>query len=424
MFLFLGKHCGECKIDSTVKLDNRCIKHSVGVMSYRFPRIFSLFIGSGFAASVSSLSCNAKFKLWKYTYGYDKHSPTWKNFGKNSCHCIIQTLDHQLSILAHRFVIHAYCNPIENEVIAKRNANILDKSKIEIFKLVNKAKGMVQRNENPNKVEMIYLQALHMAIAINEHTTVTFIQDLLANFYLQTSNLDKAQEMFRVVLHNLISKGFSENDPAVLEITLKLASVFAQMNKHNLALSGYEWTCKICKSNLEEMDNSNKEVADSTEEKYKNQLALYGMALDSYGRYLLSIGNKEKALENTLQALDISTKLFGENDIRTLVLYNDVASIKCELNLLEDALEYVMKAVNSSKENIEAITIEDKAIFLCNLANIFFKQGHVDKAEDTFKQALIEVSKANDDDLKSRIGYIISSTLNKTKPQTKMEKSE
>jgi len=244
-----------------------------------------------------------------------------------------------------------------------------------------------------------------------------FPQDSLANFYLLTNSLEKAHEMYRVVLHNMVSAGTKETDPAVLEITLKLASIYAQLDKHELAISGFEWTCKTCEKNLAELRDSAKE---EKSKEYRNQLALHGMALDSYGRYLFSLGKAEGALTKTLEALNISKELFGDTDVRTLVLYNDVSSIHCELGNFEEALGFVTVAIDSCKNHTaKGVDSEDSAIFYCNLAHIYCKQGQVEEAEQAFKQALLEVSETDDDALKARIKSIISSTLKRTKSAKK-----
>merc|ERR1712136_207997 len=141
---------------------------------------------------------------------------------------------------------------------------------------------------------------------------------------------------------------------------------------------------------------------------------------DSYGRYLFSLGKADGALTKTLEALNISKELFGETDVRTLVLYNDVSSIHCELGNSEEALEFVTVAIDSCKNHTaKGVDAEDSAIFYCNLAHIYCKQGQVEEAEQAFKQALLEVSETNDDALKARIKSIISSTLKRTKSAKK-----
>ena len=59
--------------------------------------------------------------------------------------------------------------------------------------------------------------------------------------------------LFRKVLQNLISNGKPQNDPAIVEISLKLASIYARMGKKELALNGYEWSADVCRKNIEEM---------------------------------------------------------------------------------------------------------------------------------------------------------------------------
>ena len=63
--------------------------------------------------------------------------------------------------------------------------------------------------------------------------------------------------MYKDILKNLISHGKAQNDPIVIEISLKLASVYARMGNKKLALTGYQWCSNTCQKSIEEMKNDN-----------------------------------------------------------------------------------------------------------------------------------------------------------------------
>lgn len=48
----------------------------------------------------------------------------------------------------------------------------------------------------------------------------------MANFYLRIDENFKAEKLFKETIKLLLESGFEQNDPAVLEISLKLASMY------------------------------------------------------------------------------------------------------------------------------------------------------------------------------------------------------
>ncbi|XP_076820576.1 tetratricopeptide repeat protein 19, mitochondrial-like isoform X2 [Clavelina lepadiformis] len=294
----------------------------------------------------------------------------------------------------------------------------LNEQNQDISDLIQKGKKMLVKGEHTSKAEMLYLHALHIALERKDRRVIARVQDLLANLALTTNQLDKAEPLFRNVLQNLIATGTSQTDPAVLEISLKLASIYAQRGEKELAITGYEWCSETCRNNVKEMEKKNLKTKE-----YSNGLALLGMILDSYGRYLHDISENKLAFAYTAEALEISKLLFGEKDIRTLVLLNDLSSIKSTMGDYNKALEYARRAIKVAEENPSIADASEKAIFYANLSYIYVQQGRTEEAEATFKQALVEVSKTKDNELKSHIASLINTLPLKNKSDDKKDGS-
>jgi len=271
-------------------------------------------------------------------------------------------------------------------------------SHVEVMSLVQQAKENIKRGKY-DEAEMLYLRALHLALQTKQRELIALVQDLLANVHLQQNHIEQAEVLFRNVLTNIIVSGTSPTDITVIEVSLKLASIYAQQNKEELAISGYSWCKKVCKKTITEIEGN----VDKDKNQLKNWYALLGMVLDSYGRYLNAIGKYELAIQYTVEASDISVKLYGEVDARTLVLYNDIASIKCELNQYDQAMKYMEKVVVACETFPNLVSVSELSVFYTNLAHICKLQGKQAEAENAYKQALIAVSKTNNDELKEQV---------------------
>uniref|UniRef100_H2Z3L7 Uncharacterized protein n=1 Tax=Ciona savignyi TaxID=51511 RepID=H2Z3L7_CIOSA len=285
----------------------------------------------------------------------------------------------------------------------------------DIQELVIQGKSYLAAKQNPGKAEMSYLKALHLALERGDRKVIAHVQDLLANLALHANQYDKAEPLFRSVLQNLIATGTQPNDPAILEISLKLASIYAGQSKKELAVTGYNWCADTCRSNLKKFRDTGMKI---TDKEYLNSAALLGMILDSYGRYLFDTGQHKEALACAMEAKQLSQQIYGENDVRTLVLYNDIGSVKSRMGQHEEALEYVLKAVNGAESS--AVEANDKAVFYTNLSMVYMQQGKHKEAEEAYKKALIEVSKTKDEQLKRYVGSLANIlVLNESEKKSK-----
>lgn len=255
------------------------------------------------------------------------------------------------------------------------------------------------------RVEEVYTQALHLALEREEHGVIAYVQDQLANLALRQNQLEKAEKLFHNVIRNLLHTGRQQNDVAILEISLKLATIYASLGNHKFAHSGYKWTIEMARENLEALKA--KRGSESSKDEYENQLALLGMVLDSYGRYLFVQGLHEDALNVTKEATDICVKLFGEKDIRTLVLYNDIGAILNQQGKLDEALEYIRNSIELVERSQEASSHSDLAVFYVNLANIYSSKGQGENAEKARDKAKEEARLSKDKALQSQINAIL-----------------
>lgn len=261
--------------------------------------------------------------------------------------------------------------------------------------LLNKAELMTQKRYSKKNIEKVYLEALHVAIELEDKSTVAHVQEKLANIAIELGDYDSALKLLPNVIRNLLDIGFEENSLKVLEVSLKLATIYASMQKHELAVNGYEWVIKQMKEYL------------NAEENYKDGRAFLGMALDSYGRYLFKLNKTKQALDVTKEAIAISINLFGESDVRTLVLLNDIGAILTDCGEFDEAKEIIKKAIKRSKECVD-IKHSDVAIFWVNLGSIYIRQNNAEEAKHAFRNAKREAVLSKDRSLLMQIDHYIA----------------
>ncbi|XP_022416626.1 tetratricopeptide repeat protein 19, mitochondrial isoform X2 [Delphinapterus leucas] len=179
----------------------------------------------------------------------------------------------------------------------------------EIIQLLKRAKLCIMKDE-PAEAELILHDALRLAYKSDNKKAITYTYDLMANLAFIRGQLENAEKLFKATMSYLLGGGMQQEDNAIIEISLKLATIYAAQNRQELALAGYEF----CISTLEEKIERQKELSEDTlsvEEKANTHLLL-GMCLDTYARYLLFSKQPSQAQRMYEKALQISEEILGE----------------------------------------------------------------------------------------------------------------
>ncbi|KAM5150008.1 tetratricopeptide repeat protein 19, mitochondrial isoform 5-T11 [Callospermophilus lateralis] len=213
-----------------------------------------------------------------------------------------------------------------------------DEAEAEIIQLLKRAKLSIMKDE-PEEAELILHDALRLAYQSDNLKAITYTYDLMANLAFIRGQLENAEQLFKATMSYLLGGGMKQEDNAIIEISLKLASIYAAQNRQEFALAGYEF----CISTLEEKIEREKELSEDVmsvfgghnifvcgaedrtqaarmpaEEKANTHLLL-GMCLDSCARYLLFSKQPSQAQRMYEKALQISEEIQGErhpqNDI-------------------------------------------------------------------------------------------------------------
>ncbi|NXA35293.1 TTC19 protein, partial [Eudromia elegans] len=212
----------------------------------------------------------------------------------------------------------------------------------------------------------------------------------MANVALMQGQLDNAEKLYKATMSQMLAGDAKEDDNAILEMSLKLASIYAAQKQHKLALAGYEF----CILTLEEKIDKQKDLPEDVlpaEEKANTRLLL-GMSFDGYARYLLSINQLSVAQKMYEKALQISSDVQGETHPQTVVLLNDLATVLDAQGHYDEAYSYVRRAADLAKETQHS----EEHMVLNNLAAILMHKEDFLQAKQVYKEALKQAEQKGD----------------------------
>ncbi|KAM4844866.1 LOW QUALITY PROTEIN: tetratricopeptide repeat protein 19, mitochondrial [Thomomys bottae] len=265
-----------------------------------------------------------------------------------------------------------------------------DEAEAEIIQLLKRAKLSIMKDE-PEEAELLLHDALRLAYQSDNKKAITYTYDLMANLAFIRGQLENAEQLFKATMNYLLGGGMKQEDNAIIEISLKLASIYAAQNRQEFALAGYEF----CISTLEEKIEREKELSEDVmpvEEKANTRLLL-GMCLDSCARYLLFSKKPSQAQRMYERALQISQEIQGERHPQTIVLMSDLATTLDAQGHFEEAYLYMQRASDLARE----INHPELHMVLSNLAAILTHRERYTQAKEIYQEALKQAELKRDE---------------------------
>nr|XP_035940453.1 tetratricopeptide repeat protein 19, mitochondrial [Halichoerus grypus] len=104
-----------------------------------------------------------------------------------------------------------------------------DEAEAEIIQLLKRAKLSIMKDE-PEEAELILHDALRLAYQSDNRKAITYTYDLMANLAFIRGQLENAEKLFKATMSYLLGGGMQQEDNAIIEISLKLASIYAAQN--------------------------------------------------------------------------------------------------------------------------------------------------------------------------------------------------
>ncbi|XP_075760474.1 tetratricopeptide repeat protein 19, mitochondrial isoform X1 [Pelodiscus sinensis] len=237
-----------------------------------------------------------------------------------------------------------------------------------IIFLLKKAKLSIMKGEL-EEAERILHQAARLSHQSDNKRAIIYTYDLMANLAFLKGQLDSAEKLFKATMSFLLAGDMKQDDNAIIEMSLKLASIYAAQNQHQLALAGYEFCIQTLDEKMAKYKDLSEDVL-SAEERANTNLLL-GLSLDSFGRYLLANKQLPRAQRMYERALQISLEVQGEMHPQTVVLLSDLATVLDAQGRYEDAYTHGKRALDLAKQTAHP----EEHMVLNNLAGILMHQA-------------------------------------------------
>uniref|UniRef100_A0A8C8S8I0 Tetratricopeptide repeat protein 19, mitochondrial n=1 Tax=Pelusios castaneus TaxID=367368 RepID=A0A8C8S8I0_9SAUR len=250
-----------------------------------------------------------------------------------------------------------------------------------IIFLLKKAKLSIMKGEL-EEAERILHEALRLSHQSDNKKAVIYTYDLMANLAFLRGQLDSAEKLFKAAMSFLLAGDMKQDDNAIIEMSLKLASIYAAQNQHKLAFAGYEFCILTLEEKLAKYKDLPEDVLPAEERNNTN--LLLGMSLDSYSRYLLANNQLPAAQRMYEKALQISREVQGDTHPQTVVLMNDLATVLDAQGLYDDAWAHAKRACELAKQTQHP----EEHMVLNNLAGILMHKEDFLQAKQFYKEAL------------------------------------
>ncbi|XP_067309676.1 tetratricopeptide repeat protein 19, mitochondrial isoform X1 [Pseudorasbora parva] len=287
----------------------------------------------------------------------------------------------------------------------------------ELILLLKKAKYSMMTGELDAANGFLH-KAVRLAHQMHSNDAIIYTYSLMANLAFVQGQLDNAEKLFKAAMSFMLSGGMPQDDNAVIEMSLKLASIYATQNKNELAEHGFEF----CTDSLEAKIEKQKDLLPESlsDEERKDTRLLLGLSLDARARYLAANHRFTGACRDYRNALQICQEEQGESHPQTLVLMSDLATVLDLQGKHDEALAYVKKAVELG----QAAGHPDQHVLLGNMAGILMHKGEFEESAKLYQEALALAHAAGDGEAVEQIQEGLKELANRRDEQTKSKADE
>lgn len=188
-----------------------------------------------------------------------------------------------------------------------------------------------------------------------------------------------------------------ETDNAIIELSLKLSSIYVMRGMKEEAESGLKYCVETQSQKLVDVEKkwkdedakrivtktSFEQPADKLEQKEQDTAVLLGMSLGSYGRYLVNERRYNDALPFLERALFYAKHTLGTNSNQYIISLNDFAT----LHIINKNLDEAERILNDGIRIAEKADLSEASVLYCNLGAVHLRKGIPEEASKTCKIA-------------------------------------
>ncbi|KRY35100.1 Tetratricopeptide repeat protein 19, mitochondrial [Trichinella spiralis] len=237
-----------------------------------------------------------------------------------------------------------------------------DDKRVQITNLVKEAIGCLRKKLFEDAIDILH-NALKIAEEANDDRAINYIYDLLANIYYEMNVSEKALALFHNLMNRLLSQKVPKDDASIIEISLKMADLYAMMG--------------------------NDEMAES------DPYALYGMVLETYSRYLLSKDRVDESVEYFNRALEFARDIFSPVSAHVVIMLNN----------------YAVLLLNRAQFQLARKYYDLLPSFYCNYAEALWHCGEHEEAQKIAKKAIHLAADVKDEKQRKRVTEFYNALL-------------
>ncbi|KAH3791867.1 hypothetical protein DPMN_145358 [Dreissena polymorpha] len=225
-----------------------------------------------------------------------------------------------------------------------------------------------------------------------------FIYDQIADMMLDIGDYKNAELVFKDTMKLALQLGMAEDDNAMIEMSLKLATIYLYTGRMDIGVVGIrhciaEQEKKLGAKNEEkEVDKNVAKDTKAALEEEQNTKVLLGKAYRHYGNYHMQLREFKEGKEMMAKALKVSQDVLGENDDTSFVIMNDMATCEILLENYKDAENLLKEAVVNSGRVKSSV----QSALLSNLGALYIRTSRYEEAEHACQRGLTVAEKAND----------------------------
>ncbi|KAI1289963.1 Tetratricopeptide repeat protein 19, mitochondrial [Halotydeus destructor] len=205
-------------------------------------------------------------------------------------------------------------------------------------------KAIIKRGDSEfDEAENILHEALGLARTKENEKAITYIFTTMAQNAVDQYEFMKAIKLYKLVLSRILGADLvTEDDEAVIDISLQLAKCFSEERDYEKADSGFRFALGHQRKRISQIKLDDGHELTEAE---KNSLAILGMGLDMWARHRVKKKEYGLALADLKEALAISKRVSGQTDPRTITLTNDVGVVADLHGNVDEALLFFKDAV-------------------------------------------------------------------------------
>ncbi|XP_061654581.1 tetratricopeptide repeat protein 19, mitochondrial isoform X2 [Phyllopteryx taeniolatus] len=254
----------------------------------------------------------------------------------------------------------------------------------ELIALLKKAKLSILRGELEAASSFLHAAAV-IAQRQRHRPAIVYTYSQMANLAYVRGHLSQAEKLFKAAMSYMLAGGTPQDDNAFVEMSLKLAAMYAQQNKAELAEHGFRFCLETLEVKVQKLQETPADqLTEADEVLRKDTRLLLGLCLDSRARYLASTQRLTQAADDYRKALDICRQEQGPQHHQTLVLMSDLSTILDMQGRHDDALALIRQAVDAAR----ASGHEDLHVLLANMAAVLLHAGRHDDGVRLLREAL------------------------------------